>query len=65
MCHLLDNKNNPFRWGYTKDSDKLIALKKQNEYLNEKDKEYQKTNTGILDIELVKGRRSDTQCPWI
>lgn len=60
---LLDNKNNPIRWGYTKDSDKLIALRTQNEYLNEKDKEYQKTNTGILDIELVKGRRSDTQCP--
>lgn len=59
----LDIKGNPVKWGYTKNSNKILLLREKNKELAKAEGEYQKTNTGIVDIQVIKGIRSDIQCP--
>jgi hypothetical protein len=59
----LDIKKNPVKWGYTKNSNKIRLLREKNRELSREEAEYQKTNSGIVDIQLVKGIRSDIKCP--
>jgi len=59
----LDVKGNPVKWGYTKNSEKILLLREKNKELAREEGEYQKTNSGIVDVQVIKGIRSDIQCP--
>ena len=59
----IDIKGNPVKWGYTKNSEKIGLLREKNKQLANAEGEYQKTNSGIVDVKVVKGIRSDVACP--
>lgn len=56
-------KKTPIKWAYTQNSEKLKKLRKINKKLSNSEAEFQKTNTGITDIEIVTGAKSNVECP--
>ena len=56
-------KKTPLKWAYTQNSEKLKKLREKNNELANSEAQFQKTNTGIVDMQIVSGAKSNVECP--
>jgi len=63
-CATEVNSDNTYKtYGYCKDSDKNETKIKNNMSRQERERDYQTNNSGILDIKIVSGVRTNVKCP--
>ena len=63
-CATSKNVDNTYKtFGYCNKSADIMELEKQNIEKAKKRREYIRNNTGILDLRVVVGNRSNTKCP--